>query len=402
LKRITLYEYDRKNVVQIFDKIGSDTYILSSESIRQLMISKNDDLNEPNSSIDLESFTYFDLSLLILFDNERIDLWAPLLIIVFQWFEREYPNAVFILDKRYTKDVEDALFHFIDSKKTLERKIHISDVECLNIADIKDDKLNELELYIRENLFGNHKFQIRIFEEIKKFRLFNKINEQPVFSAFICGDSGIGKTETARLLHKFLCPNENFIKINLGNYSDQNALSSLIGSPRGYIGSNKGELSNKIHNSKSTIILIDEFEKAGAEIHNFFLELLSDGKFTDSLGREYDLNKYIIIFTSNIKDEDVNKCIPAELRSRFDFMYKMITLTNDEKLSYINYRCNYYLIKIEQQFSRKLSSEAIARIKQIDIAKIHNLRNLNKQIQIGITNEIQNIGADTDGEIELS
>lgn len=77
------------------------------------------------------------------------------------------------------------------------------------------------------------------------------------------------------------------IKINFGNYSDENALSSLIGSPRGYIGSNKGELSEKILKSKSKIILIDEFEKASKPVFNFFLELLEDGAFTDSLGREF-------------------------------------------------------------------------------------------------------------------
>ena len=103
------------------------------------------------------------------------------------------------------------------------------------------------------------------------------------------GSSGIGKTETARLLHTFLSPGENFIKINFGNYSDHNALSSLIGSPRGYVGSSQGELSRKIERSKSSVILIDEFEKSSREVHNFFLELLSDGCFTDSLGHEFNL-----------------------------------------------------------------------------------------------------------------
>ena len=75
--------------------------------------------------------------------------------------------------------------------------------------------------------------------------------------------AGIGKTKTAWLLHNKLAPEERFIKINLGNYSEQNALSSLIGSPCGFIGSNKGELTDKI--------LIDEFEKASTtEVHNFF------------------------------------------------------------------------------------------------------------------------------------
>ena len=106
-------------------------------------------------------------------------------------------------------------------------------------------------------------------EELKKFRVFNKLGYQPVFSTLIMGNSGIGKTELARILHRNLSPTEPFIKINFGNYSDQNALSSLIGSPRGYVGSSKGELSDKLANSKSNVILIDEFEKSNKPVQIF-------------------------------------------------------------------------------------------------------------------------------------
>lgn len=390
MKRVILHEYDRKNIVEIFHVIGQETFVLSLQSVKQLTRTNGEMSNEA-SSIDICDFKYFDLTLLILHDNERIELWAPILIAVFQWFENEHPGAIFIIDKRYAKDAKDALYHFIESITTLELAIGISDANCLNIVDIANDQLDDLQSFVGQNLFGNKKFQLRLFEELKKFRVFNKIKEQSIFSVFICGDSGIGKTETARLLHRFLSPNEKFIKINLGNYSDHNALSSLIGSPRGYIGSSKGELSDKIHNSKSTIILIDEFEKAGSEIHNFFLELLSDGIFTDSLGREYDLDKYIIVFTSNIRDADVKNKIPAELRSRFDFMYRMINLSKEEKEAYVNYRCDYYTGKIEEMLSLKLSRKAVSEIKLIDVTKTQNLRNLNKQIQISVSNEVQRV-----------
>ena len=69
--------------------------------------------------------------------------------------------------------------------------------------------------------------------------------------------------------------------------------------------------------SHSKVILIDEFEKASKPVYNFFLQLLEEGKFTDSLGREYDLDKYIIIFTSNMPKEKVGEYLPPELRSRF-------------------------------------------------------------------------------------
>ncbi|MCM1540390.1 MAG: AAA family ATPase [Blautia sp.] len=107
-------------------------------------------------------------------------------------------------------------------------------------------------------------------DELKKFRVFNKLGHQPIFSTLIMGKSGIGKTELARILHRNLSPTEPFIKINFGNYSDQNALNSLIGSPRGYAGSNKGELTDKLLKSRSNVILIDEFEKSHQSVQNFF------------------------------------------------------------------------------------------------------------------------------------
>ena len=76
---------------------------------------------------------------------------------------------------------------------------------------------------------------------------------QRIFSCLLCGSTGIGKTETARLFHRALAPGEPMIKLNFGNYSSDNALNSLIGSPRGYVGSNKGELSDKLSNSRSSI-----------------------------------------------------------------------------------------------------------------------------------------------------
>ena len=195
---------------------------------------------------------------------------------------------------------------------------------------------------MNNNLFGNDVFKIRLREELIKYRVFNKIGYQPIFSVFICGASGIGKTEVARLLHKKLAAEEPQIKINFGNYSAQDALNSLIGSPRGFIGSNKGELPDKLMRSRSKVILIDEFEKASKPVYNFFLQLLEEGKFTDSLGREYDLNKYIIVFTSNMPKEKIGDYLPPELRSRFSFKCPFWPLSDKEKNNYVEYKCKQY------------------------------------------------------------
>lgn len=204
----------------------------------------------------------------------------------------------------------------------------------------------------------------------------------------ICGASGIGKTEVARLLHQKLSMNEPMIKINFGNYSAQDALNSLIGSPRGYIGSNKGELPDKLMRSRSKIILIDEFEKASKSVYNFFLQLLEEGKFTDSLGREYDLNKYIIIFTSNMPKERIGEFLPPELRSRFNYKCAFWPLSINEKEQYVAFKSENYLDKIKNVCPTIDSSLKVSDVINIDVSHYSNMRDINTEIMRQITDSL--------------
>ena len=148
-------------------------------------------------------------------------------------------------------------------------------------------------------------------------------------------------------------------------------------------------MSSKIADSKSTIILIDEFEKASQEVHNFFLELLADGKFTDSQGREYDLDKYIILFTSNISDDEYSRVIPPELRSRFDLVYKMTLLTDVEKAAYINYKTKYYVDRAKRLLGLSLTTEEIVSSIGTDAIKLDNIRFITRAVEQSIAIAIE-------------
>ncbi len=180
----------------------------------------------------------------------------------------------------------------------------------------------------------------------------NKLNKRKIFSLFLLGKPGLGKTEIGRILSKTINSESKIIKINFGNYSSQDALNSLIGSPAGYIGCDGGELSKKISKNPVGVIICDEFEKADSEIKNFFLELLEDGKFTDSMGREYDLDGYIIVFTSNIKDEkEFNSKMSPEFKSRINLICEFTPLDDNDKLKYINYQI--------QEFKENINTNSI-------------------------------------------
>ena len=190
------------------------------------------------------------------------------------------------------------------------------------------------------------------------------------------------------MLHQKLAPNEPMIKINFGNYSAQDALNSLIGSPRGYIGSNKGELPDKLMCSRSKVILIDEFEKASKPVYNFFLQLLEEGKFTDSLGREYDLNKYIIIFTSNMPKEKAGEYLPPELRSRFSYKCAFWPLSTSEKEAYMDFKSQRYLAQIKENCAAIDKGLKVSDIVKIDVSKYSNLRDINSEIMRQITDAL--------------
>lgn len=212
---------------------------------------------------------------------------------------------------------------------------------------------------------------------MKNFIKLNKVKEQKVLSIFLFGPSGIGKTEVARQMASGLQLDSYLAKINFQNYSSQDALNSLIGSPPGYIGCECGELRDKVTKSKVGIILCDEFEKTTRPVFSFFLELLEDGRFTDSMTREYDLDGYIIIFTSNLKNEiEYNKCIPAELQTRFDLVCEFQELSCLEKKEFLS----LLLKQAEEKFSNmdfsQLDKEKLYDFNYHNISALRDIRRI--------------------------
>ena len=318
---------------------------------------------------------------------------------VFRIFTNE--EIIYICDNRYHDQLKYELRYcfeqFIDIKEKydnffeqLPATIVTTERKHKKITDFTQDEFETFFNSFRESLYGHEKFKDDFYEIAKSFRLFNKIGEHKVLSLFLLGESGVGKTEVARALYKCLGGEENLAKVNFGNYSNEFSLSSLIGSARGYIGSDDGEIFIRVRNTDVGVILIDEFEKSNATLFNFFLDVLESGKMVSSQAVEIDINGFIIIFTSNITKEEFPTRISPELRSRFDYKGHFTRLSNQDKRKYVEFRIGSIIRKYNEHYKESLGEDVVNYfVTNIPVDKYENMRDINKRIKIEFVKYIE-------------
>ena len=279
-----------------------------------------------------------------------------------------------------------------DIELPLDDMDKIEEEKVTRIIDLNPEELRDFYNNIQQQLFGHDLFKIDFQTKLDNFILMNNIKMKKIFSVFLLGNSGLGKTEFARIVQRTLNKNTSFIQINFGNYSSKDALNSLIGSPKGYIGCEDGELSVKVDKSKAGIILCDEFEKATLPVFNFFLELLEEGVFTDSMSREYNLDGYIIIFTSNLNKIQFKEHIPPEFQSRLDFIREFNVLVRQEKIDYVKYKVKEFSDKIKVHKDLDEFSDDDREYFRAIIDSTDNLRDIERMVRERILSKINESG----------
>ena len=310
-----------------------------------------------------------------------------------QLFNSFGENISFICDKTYEKDIKYIFRYIFDEFSDVETESdeitdevqEIPATKSSSVKKITDLDDAELDLFFSNfdaRLYGHERFKEEFKELVTSFRVFNKLGEHKILSLFLMGDSGVGKTEVARTIHKALGSQAKLAKINFGNYSSHDALNSLIGSPLGYIGSDGGELLKRVNESDIGLILIDEFEKADNAVFNYFLDVLENGKIVNSQADEYDVNGYIIVFTSNITKENFKSKISPELRSRFDYKGVFNLLTDEDKKKFVHFRVNQIITKYREFVSADIPDRLHdVIVSEINVSQFKNMRDLNKKIK---------------------
>ncbi|NLA96523.1 MAG: AAA domain-containing protein [Clostridiaceae bacterium] len=301
-------------------------------------------------------------------------------------------NTIFIVQQDSGDDVLQNLPLYFESHADIitlypelgiEKVSATEEIRLRRITDYNAVQLEEFFEFFSVNLIGHGEFKDRFLRAVRNFSKLNRIKEEKILSIFLLGGSGLGKTEVARIIKNYLNAETSLAKINFGNYSSHDALNSLIGSPAGYVGCESGELGVKLQKSKAGVIVCDEFEKTTRPVFNFFLELLEDGSFTDSLTREYDLDGYIIVFTSNLKTaEEFYRVIPPELQSRLDLICEFKPLSLREKGTFVDFQLRKYIEKLSDEFAKyEITPEIIEELSNVDYHNNDNLRDIKRIIE---------------------
>lgn len=178
----------------------------------------------------------------------------------------------------------------------------MSGIPVNRIAQTESNKLAKLPELIQGKVIGQNEAVMKIARSIQRNRAGLKDPNRPIGSFIFLGQTGVGKTQLAKVIAKELFDSEDaLIRIDMSEYMEKFAISRLVGAPPGYVGYEEGgQLTEKVRRKPYSVVLLDEIEKAHPDVFNMMLQVLDDGFLTDSLGRKVDFKNTIIIMTSNI------------------------------------------------------------------------------------------------------
>ena len=228
--------------------------------------------------------------------------------------KQKYEDAARLRDdeKRAEKELALAQENWENDAKNnriLVTEDHVADVVSMmtgipvnRIAQTESNKLAHLPELIQSKVVGQNEAVLKISRSIQRNRAGLKDPNRPIGSFIFLGQTGVGKTQLAKVLAKELFDSEDaLIRIDMSEYMEKFAISRLIGAPPGYVGYEEGgQLTEKVRRKPYCVVLLDEIEKAHPDVFNMMLQVLDDGYLNDSLGRKIDFKNTIIIMTSNI------------------------------------------------------------------------------------------------------
>jgi ATP-dependent Clp protease ATP-binding subunit ClpB len=313
-------------------------------------------------------------------------------------------------------------------------------VPVTKMLESEIQKLVHMEDNLQRRVVGQQDAVRAVANAVRRSRAGLKDPNRPMGSFVFMGPTGVGKTELARALAEFLFDDENaMVRIDMSEYMERHAVARLIGAPPGYVGYEEGgQLTEAVRRRPYAVVLFDEIEKAHPEVFNVFLQILDDGRLTDSKGRVVDFKNTVIIMTSNVgsqyihefskgamAEEEMQKAVEAELHQRFrpEFLNRIddVIVFHSLDLSQIKQIIGIQLRKLTKMIAERgltieISEAARERIAQEGYDPAFGARPLKRALQRLIIDplairlldgtfkpgETVFVNASPDGKVELS
>ena len=345
--------------------------------------------------------------------------------------QEDYEKAAFYRDQ--VKKLEDMRDNKVDTEKqptVTEKDIEqvVEEKTNIPVGELKaqeQQQLKNLTPDLEAHVIGQNKAVEQVSRAIRRNRVgFNKTG-RPIGSFLFVGPTGVGKTELAKQLAKQLFGSEDaMIRFDMSEYMEKHSVSKLIGSPPGYVGYEEaGQLTEKVRRNPYSLILLDEIEKAHPDVMHMFLQILDDGRLTDSQGRTVSFKDTIIIMTSNAGQgeseasvgfgaeangttnsviDKLGNYFKPEFLNRFDGIIEFAPLSKDSLLKIVDLMISDTNKMIaDQNLSITVSPEAKAKIVDLGYNPAMGARPLRRVIQEQIEDKVADYFLDNPAEKQL-
>jgi len=302
----------------------------------------------------------------------------------------------------------------VDEEDVAEVVAMMSGIPLTRVSENENDKLAKMSESIGDKVIGQNEAVKKIVKAIQRGRVGLKDPSKPIGSFMFLGPTGVGKTQLAKVLAKYLFDSEDsLIRIDMSEYMEKFSVSRLVGAPPGYVGHDEGgQLTEKVRRKPYSVVLLDEIEKAHPEVFNLLLQVLDDGQLTDSMGRKVNFKNTIIIMTSNtgsrqlkefgtgvgfstksregketqetnaVIDKELKKKFAPEFLNRIDDVVMFNSLSKDDINKIIKIELDRLIDRVEKmEYKLSISDDAIDYIASQGFDPQYGARPLKRAIQ---------------------
>jgi|TARA_B110000116_G_scaffold122784_1_gene106496 ATP-dependent Clp protease ATP-binding subunit ClpC len=277
-------------------------------------------------------------------------------------------------------------------------------IPITKLSETESKKLLNMEDTIHERIIGQHQAIEAVSKAIRRARVGLRNPNRPIASFIFAGPTGVGKTELTKALASYMFGSEEtMIRLDMSEYMEKHTVAKLIGSPPGYVGySEGGQLTEAVRSKPYTVVLFDEVEKAHPDVFNLLLQILDDGRLTDSKGRTIDFKNTLIIMTSNVGAKIIEKESGIQSRkstkSSLDINSDFLSYSSDPVMDPNVYKRISFLVN--EELKKYFRPEFLNRLDEI-IVFSHLTKNDVKQISEIMIKELQDRMKEKEIELDV-